>query len=347
MWARLSAAGVPAAERMDWFTDLVAHELVPTAIRSEAPGSFWAEAAVLDLGRVQVSTFDFSALRSRRTPAHVRRGDPEQYQLGLVAHGSMSLAQNRSDTGLFSGDMVLWDTSLPMESDAVPGADGLIRAVTLSFPKAAMPLRAERVGRLLAQRIPGGYGMGAILTQYLRSLTAHAPDCGPAELERIGAVALDLVGACLAGRLGAEDELTPEARNRALLERIDAFIDHNLGDPELTPSAVAAAHGVSLRRLQQLLRERDETVAGLIRRRRLERCRADLADPRLPGRPVHAVARRWGFANPSVFSRTFRQAYGASPTEYRERAVREALAPRVSAGRTGPKGRTPGGLPRP
>ncbi|MEU9715273.1 AraC family transcriptional regulator [Streptomyces sp. NPDC047976] len=348
MWSRLSAAAVPAAERMDWFTDLIADQLVPTAIRSESPGSFWAEAAVLDLGGVQVSTFEFSPLHSARTAAHVRRGDPEQYQLGLVTHGSMSLAQNRSDSGMFSGDMVLWDTSRPMWSDALPGADGLVRAVTLSFPKAAMPLRGARVERLLAQRVPGGYGMGAILAQYLRSLTAHAPDCGPAELERLGAVALDLVGSCLAGRLGAEGALTAEARETALLARIDAFVDHNLGDPALTPAAVAARHGISLRRLQLLLRERGESPAARIRRRRLERCRAELADPGLLGRPVHEVAGRWGFTSPSVFSRAFRDAYGVSPTEYRQEAAREASVREASArGISGARGGRPsGGSPR-
>ncbi|MFJ3882768.1 helix-turn-helix domain-containing protein [Streptomyces sp. NPDC090077] len=331
----MSAAAVPAAERMDWFADLIADQLVPTAISSESRDSFWAEATALDLGRVQVSTFDFSPLRSTRTAAHVRRGDPEQYQLGLVTHGSMSLVQNRSDSGPFSGDMVLWDTSRPMDSDTVPGADGLIRGVTLSFPKDAMPLRGARVERLLAQRIPGGYGMGAILAQYLRSLTAHAPDCGPAELERIGAVALDLVGTCLAGRLGDEGAAAAPARETALLARIDAFVDHNLGDPRLTPAAVAARHGISLRRLQLLLRDRGESPAARIRQLRLERCRADLADPGLLGRPVRAVAGRWGFTDPSVFSRAFRDAYGTSPTEYRREAVREAAVRRISGARGG------------
>ncbi|WP_327284443.1 MULTISPECIES: helix-turn-helix domain-containing protein [unclassified Streptomyces] len=330
MWSRLSAAAVPEAERLDWFTDVVAQELVSTAIRSGRPGKFWAEASVLDLGGVQVSTFDFSSLHSRRTAAHVRRSDPEQYQIGLVTDGTMSLAQNRSDTGLFSGDMVLWDTSLPMESLALPGDDGLIRAVTLSFPRDAMPLRGARVERLLARRIPGGHGLGAILAQYMRSLAAHGADCGPAELNRLGTVALDLVGACLAGQLGAEDELSAEARNRALMERINSFIDHNLGDPQLTPSAVAARHGISLRWLQLLFREQGQTVAAGIRQRRLERCRADLAAPGLLTSPVHAVARRWGFTNPAVFSRTFREAYGASPTEFRQWAVREALARKIN-----------------
>ncbi|MEV6578122.1 helix-turn-helix domain-containing protein [Streptomyces sp. NPDC051582] len=333
----MSAAAVPASERLDWFTDVIAQELVPTAIRSERVRDFWAEASVLDLGGAQVSSFEFSSLHSLRTAAHVRRSDPEQYQLGLVTTGAMSLAQNRNESGLFTGDMVLWDTSLPMESDAVPDADadadgdgGRVRAIVLSFPRAAMPLRGARVERLLAHRIPGGHGMGAILAQYMRSLAAHAADCGPAELNRLGTVARDLVGACLAGQLGAQEELSPEARTRALLERIEVFVHHNLGDPELTPSAVAARHGISLRHLQQLFRDRGETVAAGIRRRRLEGCRSDLADPGLLTSPVHAVARRWGFTNASVFSRTFREAYGTSPTEFRHRAVRDALARKIN-----------------
>ncbi|MFD7080803.1 helix-turn-helix domain-containing protein [Streptomyces sp. NPDC002181] len=327
----MSAAAVPASERLDWFTDVIAQELVPTAIRSERGRDFWAEASVLDLGGVQVSSFEFSSLHSLRTAAHVRRSDPEQYQLGLVTTGSMSLAQNRNESGLFTGDMVLWDTSRPMESDAVPDTDGgRVRAIVLSFPRDAMPLRGARVERLLAHRIAGGHGMGAILAQYMRSLAAHAADCGPVELDRLGRVAHDLVGACLAGQLGAREDLSPEARTRALLERIEVFVHHNLGDPELTPSAVAARHGISLRHLQQLFRDRGETVAAGIRRRRLERCRADLADPALLTTPVHTVAGRWGFTNASVFSRTFREAYGTSPTEFRHRAVRETLARKIN-----------------
>ncbi|MEU9177936.1 helix-turn-helix domain-containing protein [Streptomyces sp. NPDC048550] len=114
----------------------------------------------------------------------------------------------------------------------------------------------------------------------------------------------------------------------------------------MTPSAVAARHGISLRRLQQLFRDRGETVAAGIRRRRLERCRADLGNPGLLTSPVHTVARRWGFTNASVFSRAFREAYGTSPTEFRHRAVREArsLARNVN-GPCAPG--TSGGLVRP
>ncbi|MET9885283.1 helix-turn-helix domain-containing protein [Streptomyces sp. NPDC006430] len=326
----MSSAALPAAERFEWFTDVVAQEIVPTAISSEHSRDFRAEAAALDLGRVQVTKFAHAPLRARRTAAHVRRSDPEQYQLGLVTTGSMWFAQNGIEAGFLSGDMVLWDTSHPFESCALPDDAGLIGSVVLAFPRSALSLRGARVERLLGQRLSAGHGMGAILAQYVRALAAHGADCGPAELEQLGTVALDLVGACLAGQLGVEDELSVEARTSALLERINTFIEHNLGDPELTPSVVAARHSMSLRRLQLLFREQGETVAAGIRRRRLERCRSDLANPALLTSPVHAVAGRWGFTNAAVFSRAFREAYGSSPTEFRQWAVREALARNIN-----------------
>jgi AraC-like DNA-binding protein len=58
-------------------------------------------------------------------------------------------------------------------------------------------------------------------------------------------------------------------------------------------------------------------VAGLIRERRLERCRRDLADPGLAEIPVRAIAFRWGFPDPARFNRVFRREYGIAPGEYR------------------------------
>ncbi|MEV4998898.1 helix-turn-helix domain-containing protein [Streptomyces niveus] len=58
-----------------------------------------------------------------------------------------------------------------------------------------------------------------------------------------------------------------------------------------------------------------------IRRRRLERCHADLANPALRHRTIGETATRWGFRHPADFSRAFRGVYGASPSEVRARAL--------------------------
>ena len=99
--------------------------------------------------------------------------------------------------------------------------------------------------------------------------------------------------------------------------RIHAFIQEHLGDPELSPAAIAAANHISLRLLHKLFQEQGQTVAGWIRARRLERCRRDLLDPAQAACPVAAVAARWGFRSAIHFSRLFRATYGLPPHEYR------------------------------
>ncbi|MFD8881857.1 helix-turn-helix domain-containing protein [Streptomyces erythrochromogenes] len=321
MWTRISAAAVPAVERFEWFTDIIANSLMPTALSSERSADFQAAAAVLDLGTAQVSSFDYSRVRSRRTPALIRRGDPEQYHLALLTRGRMWMSQCRSDAELSPGDMILWDTSHPFEADCRPG-DGTLNALVVQLPRTALPLRSGRADRLLGRRIAADSGMAAVLAGFLTSLGAHGSECGPQELRRLGGVVTDLAAACLAQHVDSYAELPAETRARALRERIDAFIDHNLADPALTPGLVAAAHGISVRGLHLLFRDEPESVAATVRRRRLERCRTDLARPELAGRPVHDIAGRWGFANAPAFSRAFRAAYAISPAEFRRTAAR-------------------------
>lgn len=199
------------------------------------------------------------------------------------------------------------------------------------LPGSASPVPVDEAQRLLARRISGESGMGAIVGRFLETLGAHGAECAPRELDRLGRVAADLITACLAGQHdGAAEPIGGEASGgeppagpdpRALLERIDAFIDHNLGDPGLTPRSVADRHQISVRRLHLMFQGRGEGVAATIRRRRLENCHADLARPELLDRPISTIAARWGFGSAAVFSRAFREAYGISPTERRARAA--------------------------
>ncbi|MEV0798410.1 helix-turn-helix domain-containing protein [Kribbella sp. NPDC050281] len=45
--------------------------------------------------------------------------------------------------------------------------------------------------------------------------------------------------------------------------------------------------------------------------------RHDLLDPALRSLPVGAIGARWGFANPSHFSRLFSSTFGVPPVELR------------------------------
>jgi len=148
-------------------------------------------------------------------------------------------------------------------------------------------------------------------------VVAHLDDYGAADGARLGTTLVDLLTAALAARLDREDEIPSDSRQQALRRRVHAFIEQRLGDPELTPGTIAAAHHVSVRYLYKLFEDRPSGVAAWIRQRRLERSRRDLLDPALADRPVSAIAARWGLTDPAAFSRLFRAAYGVPPLEYR------------------------------
>ena len=116
------------------------------------------------------------------------------------------------------------------------------------------------------------------------------------------------------------EEIAGAAPGRAVLERVLAAIDDRLGDPDLNPRTIADQHRVSVRYLHLLFQRQGTTVNGWIRSRRLEAARRDLAPCGARRRSVSAVAARWGFLSASHFSRTFRAAYGMSPTQWRDQA---------------------------
>jgi AraC-like DNA-binding protein len=180
---------------------------------------------------------------------------------------------------------------------------GLVRVGEPNAGRSAAPRRPDRERyRLIVQTLSEtGEGVSTVLLDVLAVKLADRPTDGVGEMQD-GAV---------------QDVLVRDARRGGLLGRIHAFIDAQLGDPELTPAAVAAAHHISLRYLHKLFEPEPQGVAGMIRQRRLERCRHDLLDPAQADRPVAGIAARWGFSSAAHFSRVFRDAYGLPPAEFR------------------------------
>ncbi|WP_329500218.1 helix-turn-helix domain-containing protein [Kitasatospora herbaricolor] len=319
-WTSASSADVAPADGFEWFRERVSNDLMPVAVSPERAAGFRAEITNVELGPVRVTHFAFSPARGRRTSAHVRRGDPGEYQLALIAAGTFWTCQSGNES-IVSGGLVLTDTSRPMENVSADEG-GRARAVMLHIPRAVLPLRPDRVDRLLARCIPATEGTGAILAGFLANLLDHGHGCRPEELSRLGSITLDLATACIAQQLGTPAEAPAEARAQLMLQRIHGFIDDNLGDPGLTPRAIADHHRISLRGLYALFEDQPSSVASTIRRRRLERCHVELTR-RAPGtRPIQEIATHWGFASATAFSRAFREEYGITPTEHRERHQR-------------------------
>ncbi|HEY5833285.1 helix-turn-helix domain-containing protein [Streptomyces sp.] len=309
-----------ARERLDAWQNVNDRSIMPLAISGADPADFTATVRQAQIGAAALSQLVFSPHQVARTPALVQRFDPELYTLALTLRGSIGLDQAGRDTVSRAGDLMLYDSSLPFCSRVGDGPGDLTETLLLHIPKHLMPLPADSVERLLAVRLPADQGLAAVVAQTLTSIHAEAAHCTPADTARLGTVVIDLLTALVSHHLDDLRPLPPGPRQSALLLTIETFIERHLADPSLTPGSVAAAHHISVRYLHRLFEHRETTVAALIRRRRLDRCRSDLADPALAHLPIHAIATRWGFPHPADFSRAFRTAFAVSPRAYRRDA---------------------------
>ncbi|WP_260605774.1 helix-turn-helix domain-containing protein [Streptomyces sp. WAC01280] len=312
----MSTTSVSARDGYEWWAHMVGDLVMPVSISSPYADRFQGSATAIRLEDTDISCFGFSPMSAQRAAAHIRRADPEQYFLFLVHGSPIGIEQRRNNSLLTAGDMAIFDSSHPMSCE-FHDERRLSRVSLLRLPRATLPLPQDRVDRLLGAALPARTGSGALLASYLNGLRTQADRCGPAELRRLGGVALDLSAAFLAAASDSPAPLPAETRQQVLRARIRAFIDHNLPDPGLGPAAIAAHHHISVRLLHLLFREEPETVGATIRRLRLERSRADLADPRLGHCGVGEIASRWGFRHQADFSRAFRRAYGMAPSDHR------------------------------
>ncbi|MFC6084602.1 helix-turn-helix domain-containing protein [Sphaerisporangium aureirubrum] len=317
---------VPVRERFDFWWEAVARSVVSVDAVSEQASDFWAEMSMVDLGVARLSRVRCAPFEARRSASMIRRSDPGLYQLSLTVRGRSGIRQLHREAALAPTDLLLYDTSRPFHAWVSPPrrrtggrgrnvSDGLI----LQFPHDVLGLPSSSVERLLAVRIPGRRGVGALLRTMLWQLASRFDRPTPADLVRVSGILLDLVTALLAHEL--EVEAAPALRDpdQVLILRMQAFIEERLDDAALSPALVAAAHHVSLRHLHKLFQSQGLTVCGWIRRRRLERCRRDLADPLMDAMPIRAVAARWGFPSDSHFNRIFRTTFGEPPAAYRRR----------------------------
>jgi len=152
-------------------------------------------------------------------------------------------------------------------------------------------------------------------------------DVAASAAESLGAATLELARAVIA-TVGQGDLTRSDAANEALVTRIEAFIQQHLADPALSPEGIASAHYISVRQLYKLWSDRELSLAEWIMRGRLEGARHDIAKD--GSRGIAVVARRWGFADLTHFSRRFRAAYGLSPRDWRQHA-RSSRSRRPSA----------------
>jgi AraC-like DNA-binding protein len=174
---------------------------------------------------------------------------------------------------------------------------------------------AERYTRLCfdAKR-----GLGRIFVDQLAMCAARFDECDDTARHMLLEQALSTLLMAL-----RDDQRVLNSESSSLaalhLQRIEHYVEQQLGNPDLAPQMIADACKLSVRYLHNLFTATPYSLSEWIRLRRLEAVHRDLHDPYCH-LSIGELAMRWGFSDQAQFARSFRQRFGCTAKEVRATA---------------------------
>ncbi|WP_180686673.1 helix-turn-helix domain-containing protein [Streptomyces gossypiisoli] len=260
--------------------------------------------------------------------------DEEFLYLGMIDRRSVAITREGDEVFLDPSDLLFCD---PSRRNSLRFRDDCQMTV-FRIPRCYLGVSESDLDRVVGVTVRGCRGLGAMVSDLLSALAAEAEFQTSVIGDRLARSAMDLVTVLVMELLETETAAEASSVSKAgdeMLSRIRAYIEEHLMEPDLSPESIARAHHISVRYLHKLFQNDGTTVSQWVRRRRLDACRRELS--RTPNRriTVAAVAHRWGFSSPAHFSRTFRDAYGMSPSEWQALAASRVGSPVTDARVTG------------
>ncbi len=257
-----------------------------------------------DLALVDCECGPCSGTRQRR---QISDTDGEFVVVLMTRAGRETVSQGGAEAELRPGDAVVWDSTT---SARFTVWEPLAKR-SLLIPRAALDEVHGRARTPAGVMLDGKAPATRLLVSFLDTLSATLPALGSSAVAAARNATLEL----LMGALRADGQVpSTTVAQPALRAAMDRYIERHLLDGAVTLQDIATAHGVSARTVNRIFNATGQTVGEVVRVRRLARAREDLADSTVP---VSSIAYRWGFSDPSHFTRSFRAYYGTSPREYR------------------------------
>ncbi len=310
----LDTASIPPRDREEVVRQAVWESVVAVDIDHRPPAEDLSVRIGLgSVGPLTICSARATAVTIHRTARLARKDEEPAVFLGLQMTGTSLVVQNGRECLLGPGDFAVYESTAPYTLLFDAGVDHHF----LRFPRAALALPERLLRDVSAVPLGADDPVARLAFTYFAQLAASDALHQGAHADAVVEPSVELLRAALASRHGA-DSLARAPLEATLSLRITRYIREHLAEPDLSAARIAAAHGISVRRLYAVLSRSGITLGDWIRTRRLAECRRELAGPNGRLRTVAAIGRRWGFADATHFSKVFKRAYGMPPRDWRD-----------------------------
>ena len=283
---------------------------------TSVPDNFRGTVTHSRLGNLDVHWVSASRHRADCTGSDLGAREAGCILLNVVTEGSVRVSQDGREALLRRGDFAIHDVARPYSLVF----DTAFAQVIFCLPRSLLRQRMGCFNHFTAVRVPGDLQLGQVASRFLLNVARlEWADAASPEALRLSLQVIDLVALALSMQRDTAVRESSSTHRSALLYHAKAFVEAQLS-AELNPAMVATALGCSPRYVNQLFADEGTTLGRYVMQRRLGQCALDLSRG-ADHRQIGEIAYAWGFASLSHFSRSFKERFGVSPSEYRAQPV--------------------------
>jgi AraC-like DNA-binding protein len=252
----------------------------------------------------------------QRRPQDIRQQPSSTCYVYRQLDGTAWFEQRGRHLVAHAGDIVIADPNVAFSTGAERRFDFRLWRLQRSRIE---PMLALRSGELPMIKLERGSAEGALINSWLDALLRNYPGMNALSLDR----AVGTLCALVADAAGLAPELRERgrlARRAALLQRVQRWLELHCTDAQLSADQAAREFALSLRALHQLFEPSGATFHEQLTQARLSKAHAMLSDRANRHLSTADIGFAAGFGETSTFYRRFRQRYGMTPGELREKS---------------------------
>lgn len=257
----------------------------------------------------------FSPHTTSLIPGGKSTGHQATFLVTLQTHGEAVVRQSEREARIQAGDLFILDTNVPFEIQTTE-----VHTRSVYIDSDCLRQTIPEIDRCTAVAVRTGAGNGKVFQSILNELFDLAPNLDEIASDRFAQALPHVLAVALDDYLRCP-EAAPSKIETFHRERIRYYVRRNLRDPELSCEKIAHAVNLSTRHVHDLFADETETLMRWVWSERLKRIHQELSNPALRKESVSATAFDWGFSDPAHFSRSFKIAFGVSPSQVRARAT--------------------------
>jgi AraC-like DNA-binding protein len=310
----VSTNEVSARQRLTYWNDLVCHAFPRVEVTSLLDGPFFGSISTEQVGFIKLAEVATGPSIVRRSKSLLDPAGEDYVKVIYQIHGETIVYQEDRTAFLSCGDWVFLDCMQTYSLEHTPAHHKNV-VLVLQLPKRIFCTRLPNPETLTGYTINSHVGLGRVTYDFIQSLRRDIAHIAPETKTQLAETLVDLLATNLRETLYPARG-TPRNQAVMLLE-VKSFIHQHLADPSLSASMIARALNISKSYLYLLFQGENTTLDRYIWDLRLEKCRADLANPLNGHRTITEIAFGWGFNNSTHFSRLFKERYGLSARSYR------------------------------